>query len=71
MIDDNYKDRLMRYCQTNKFDLPIYKINYHQHGTFKVSVFVKKINMGSGIAKNKKQAEQNAAQKALEKLNEM
>jgi ribonuclease-3 len=71
MIDDNYKDRLMRYCQTNKFDLPDYKINYHQHGTFKVSVFVKKINMGSGIAKNKKQAEQNAAQKALEKLNEM
>ena len=69
MIDDNFKDQLMRYCQTSKIELPDYRVNYHQHGVFRISVFVNGKNLGSGSAKNKKQAEQQAAHRALEILN--
>jgi ribonuclease-3 len=69
MIDDNYKDQLMRYCQMNKYDLPMYPINYHTNGMFHVSVLINGSCMGSGVAKNKKQAEQIAAYNTLLKLN--
>jgi len=68
MIDDNYKDQLMRYCQTNKFDLPQYPIDSHQNGIFSISVIVNGVKLGSGTAKNKKQAEQQAAFEATKKL---
>ena len=68
MIDDNYKDQLMRYCQTNKFDLPLYPIDSHQNGVFNISVIVNGVILGSGTAKNKKQAEQHAAFEATKKL---
>lgn len=68
MIDDNYKDQLMRYCQTNKFDLPQYPIDSHQNGIFNISVVVNGVTLGSGVAKNKKQAEQQAAFEATKKL---
>ena len=68
MIDDNYKDQLMRYCQTNKFDLPQYPIVSHQNGVFVVTVVVNGVAMGAGTAKNKKQAEQQAAFEATKKL---
>jgi ribonuclease-3 len=68
MIDDNYKDQLMRYCQTNKFDLPQYPIDSHQNGIFNISVVVNGVTLGSGTAKNKKQAEQLAAFEATKKL---
>jgi ribonuclease-3 len=70
MIDDNFKDQLMRWCQSKKIELPMYPILSHQNGIFSVSVLVNNVVMGWGSAKNKKQAEQNAAYQAVERLRE-
>lgn len=61
MVDDNYKDHLMRYCQTNGLNLPVYTTMSHENGLFYMAVSVNNVCMGQGYAKNKKQAEQNAA----------
>lgn len=61
MIDDNFKDHLMRYCQSNALDLPVYSIGHHENGIFYINVLVGGVCLGSGYAKSKKQAEQNAA----------
>jgi len=61
MIDDNFKDHLMRYCQSNSLELPIYNIHGHDNGIFCIHVFVGGVCLGIGSAKNKKQAERNAA----------
>ena len=65
MVDDNYKDRLMRHCQQIKIDLPQYPIESHDGGVFNVSVIVDNKTISRGSARNKKQAEQNAAQEAI------
>ena len=65
-VDDNYKDRLMRYCQQIKIDLPLYEVNAHSNnGVFFVSVSIDNKVVANGCAKTKKQAEQNAAQAAI------
>ena len=61
MVDDNYKDHLMRYCQSNGLSLPVYSTMRHDNGVFYMVVQVDGVCMGYGFAKNKKQAEQNAA----------
>jgi ribonuclease-3 len=71
MVDDNYKDRLMRYCQANKLPLPDYSIISHLNGTFCIGVSVNGAVLGQGSAKTKKQAEQAAAYEALVQLKEM
>jgi ribonuclease-3 len=71
MIDDNYKDRLMRYCQANKLGLPDYPIVTHLNGVFTISVTINGANLGQGSAKTKKQAEQLAAYEALVQLKEL
>jgi ribonuclease-3 len=71
MVDDNYKDRLMRYCQANKLSLPDYSIVTHLNGTFCIGVSVNGATLGKGSAKTKKQAEQAAAYEALVQLKEM
>jgi ribonuclease-3 len=68
MIDDNHKDRLMRYCQSTKIELPQYIIESHVNGIFKILAMVNGTMTGFGIGKNKKQAEQLAAQNALKKF---
>ena len=68
MIDDNHKDRLMRLCQSNKWELPQYPIRSQISGVFTVQAFINNSNMGYGSAKNKKQAEQNAAMETLKML---
>lgn len=68
MNDDNYKDQLMRFCQTQKFDLPLYNIDSLVHGMFYVSVFVNGHVYGRGMGTTKKQAEQNAAFEAIKNL---
>jgi ribonuclease-3 len=62
MVDDNYKDHLMRYCQTNGFTLPEYRVFSHENGLFIIDVYVDNVFLGRGCAKSKKQAEQYAAQ---------
>ena len=34
MIDDNFKDHLMRYCQLNSWQLPEYRVAGHHEGIF-------------------------------------
>jgi ribonuclease-3 len=61
MVDDNFKDQLMRTCQTNNWGLPVYSIAKHEAGVFYMAVHIDGTCVGRGYAKNKKQAEQNAA----------
>ena len=63
MVDDNFKDHLMRYCQTNNFNLPEYRVVSHENGIFCIDVYVNNMFLGRGHAKNKKQAEQHAAKR--------
>ena len=61
MVDDNFKDHLMQYCQSNGLTLPVYSIVRHDCGTFYMAVYVDNVCVGQGFAKNKKLAEQYAA----------
>jgi len=63
MIDDNFKDHLMRHCQTNNLSLPEYRVAKHENGLFYIDVYVDNMFLGRGQAKNKKQAEQHAAKR--------
>jgi ribonuclease-3 len=68
MIDDNYKDHLMRYCQVNGWELPEYRVSGHDEGVFYIDIYVQNVFFARGIAKSKKQAEQNAARSYFELL---
>ena len=61
MIDDNFKDKLMRYCQVNNLPLPEYRVVSHEDGVFFIDALVNNQFAGRGYAKSKKQAEQHAA----------
>lgn len=72
LVDENYKSQLLEYAQANKLDLPNYKI-IKEEGPQHERVFTVQVTVGSDIygigkGKNKKSAEQNAAQIALEKI---
>jgi len=68
MIDDNFKDQLMRHCQSLKLNLPDYIIHTHHNGMFTMSATVDGAVTGFGSAKIKKQAEQEAAHNTLKNL---
>jgi ribonuclease-3 len=68
MNDDNYKDQLMRFCQTHKYELPVYNVDTLVQGVFYVSVFVNGYLYGRGSGTTKKQAEQVAAYEAIKNL---
>tara|TARA_B110000483_G_scaffold60965_1_gene75804 strand:- start:657 stop:1355 length:699 start_codon:yes stop_codon:yes gene_type:complete len=68
MIDDNFKDHLMRYCQLNNLQLPEYRVSAHHEGLFYIDIFVNGQFMSRGTAKSKKQAEQNAAKLFFDQL---
>ena len=60
-VDDNFKDHLMRYCQTHGHPLPEYRIYSHDNGIFIIHAYVCGTFVGQGQARNKKLAEQKAA----------
>jgi ribonuclease III len=62
MIDDNYKDHLMRHCQVNGWSLPEYRVSGHYENLFYIDIYIENMFVSRGAAKSKKQAEQNAAQ---------
>jgi dsRNA-specific ribonuclease len=67
--DDNYKDRMQKYCQQNHQYTPIYKMIPDGAAGFTMAVC--KPNgeiLAMGNASTKKQAEQNACKSALEKF---
>ena len=49
-IDDNYKDHLMRYCQSNNLELPVYSIGSHENGIFGINVYVGGVRLGYGFS---------------------
>lgn len=60
-VDDNFKDHLMRYCQTHNHPLPEYRIFSQDNGLFIIDAYVNGYFVGRGAGKNKKIAEQQAA----------
>ena len=65
LVDDNWKDQLMRWCQALKYALPEYRLDGQTNGQFFITVVVDGMDCGSGFATTKKQAEQNAAEIVL------
>ena len=69
-IDDNFKDQLMRYCQSNKLQLPVY--DCVQVGVkFTTQIIINGVEYGSGDGYNKKSAEQSAAYATLIQFREI
>ena len=72
MQDRNYKSLLQEWCQKKYKELPVYKTQKEEgedhQKTFHIKVFLKEKLLGLGQGFTKKTAEQQAAQKALQKL---
>ncbi len=73
MDDDNFKSRLLEYAQAGGFGSPRY-LTVNEEGpdhdrTFTVEVWIGNTPQGTGLGKNKKDAEQAAAEHALRQLN--
>ena len=68
MIDDNFKDHLMRHCQVNNWELPDYRVAGHHEGIFYIDIYVQGVFFARGAARSKKQAEQNAARNYFQAL---
>ncbi len=70
--DENYKSRLLEYAQSHGFGVPRYVIMKEDgpdhDRTFTVEVFLRNERRGTGSGKNKKEAEQAAANQALAEL---
>jgi ribonuclease-3 len=71
MIDDNFKDHLMRHCQVNNWQLPDYRVAAHCEGLFYIDIYINNVFCSRGVAKSKKQAEQNAAQMYFQVMEEL
>ena len=71
MIDDNYKDHLMRHCQLNGWPLPEYRVACHYEGFFYIDIYIDNVFRSRGVARSKKQAEQNAAQMYFQVMEEL
>ena len=69
----DYKTKLQEYTQKKYKNKPKYKIlkedGPEHNKTFYVEVLINEKSYGMGTGKNKKEAEQNAAKEALEKIN--
>lgn len=66
---DNHKSLLLEYAQAHKYSIPRYEVSDEfgpgHDKTFEVMVIVDDKEMGRGVGKSKKEAEQRAARKAL------
>ena len=71
-LDDNYKSALLEYAQSKGITPPRYVITKEEgpdhDRTFTVEVTIGEGMSGSGVGKNKKEAEQAAAEDALERV---
>lgn len=69
LVDDNYKDILLRFCQSKFGTTPNYKIvetsGPPHNRTFKIYCYIQELEYKYGKGKNKKDAEQIAAQETL------
>lgn len=69
LIDENYKSQLLEFSQANKMENPLYTVikeDGPQHNRmFTIKVAIDGVDYGTGTGRNKKSAEQKAAQSAL------
>jgi ribonuclease-3 len=74
VTQDNYKSLLLEFTQAYKLSVPDYVIlsetGPDHDKTFSIEVRINDVSRGDGKAKNKKNAEQQAARKALQSLKE-
>jgi ribonuclease-3 len=74
VTQDNYKSLLLEFTQAHKLSVPDYVIlsetGPDHDKTFSIEVRINDVSRGDGKAKNKKNAEQQAARKALQGLKE-
>ena len=73
LIDNNYKDILLRYCQNKYSTTPTYEL-VESYGpphnkTFKIVCLINNVKHNYGTGKNKKDAEQISARETIEELN--
>lgn len=72
VTQDNYKSLLLEFTQAHKLSVPDYVIlsetGPDHDKTFSIEVRINDVSRGDGKAKNKKNAEQQAARKALQSL---
>ena len=72
LIDENFKSQLLEYAQANRLENPSYTVISEEgpphNRTFTIKVFIGDIEYGIGKGKNKKSAEQKAAEAALMKI---
>jgi len=73
LLDDNYKSALLEYSQARSLGVPRYAISREEgpdhDRRFTVEVFVGNECLGTGTGRSKKDAEQAAAARALERIN--
>ena len=71
-VDKNYKSRLIEWGQKNKIELNISTIETHsgRRSKFVSTVSINKVVTGKGTGSSKKEAEQNSAEKAIQKIQE-
>jgi ribonuclease-3 len=67
--DDNYKDIIMRWCQSQKYDLPIYTVRSFENQQFTIDMIICGQYVSFGCGTTKKQAEQDAAEKIVRSWN--
>jgi ribonuclease-3 len=72
MMDDNYKSALLEYVQARSLGIPHYSVT-HEEGPehdrrFTVNVIIGAESWGIGTGRSKKEAEQSAAAKAIERI---
>jgi ribonuclease-3 len=70
--DENHKSRLLEYAQSHGLGIPRYTIAGEEgpdhDRTFTIDVLLGNVRQGTGTGKNKKEAEQAAAHRAMEQL---
>ena len=65
-VDDNFKDKTMRFSQMHSLPLPEYRIFSHENGIFTIDMYINNHFLGRGTGKNKKLAEQMAAKQFVD-----
>ena len=75
LIDNNYKDILLRYCQNKFGTTPTYSVletfGPPHNRKFKIACYIKETEYKCGTGKNKKNAEQISAMETLKHFNEI
>ena len=68
-VDKNYKSRLIEWAQKQKIDLNIETLESNaRHAKFVCTISIGEEIMAQGTGASKKEAEQNSAEKAIQKL---